>query len=78
MSKGVNDGGPAFPMPHVSNVNNGTMEWGESGMSLRAWLAGQALTSRGLYGANVREKEVAEECVRIADALIAKLNEGNQ
>lgn len=41
-------------------------------MSLRDWFAGQALASRGLYGANVREKEVAAECYAIADAMLAE------
>lgn len=34
--------------------------------------AGQALTSRGLYGANVRENEVAKECYTIASAMLAE------
>ena len=34
--------------------------------------AGQALTSRGLYGANVRENEVAKECYTIAFAMLAE------
>ena len=43
MSAPINDGGPAFPMRgmHV-NFGDGWIP-GQCGMSLRAWLAGQAL-----------------------------------
>jgi hypothetical protein len=81
MSK--NDGGPAFPMPHVCNVNNGTMEWGETGMSLRDWFAGQALTGAlanpnrynpdTLPSGYVVMENLAKDMVAIADALIAEL-----
>jgi len=37
------DGGSAFPMPPF-NCPNGDTDWGNSGMSLRDWFAGQALT----------------------------------
>ena len=62
--------GPAFPSPSVGEYANATKP--SIGMSIRDWFAGQALASRGMYGANVREKEVAEECYRIADAMLVQ------
>jgi len=66
----MNTGGPSFP-------NHETTSTGEPfhdhlGMTLLDWMAGQALTSRGMYGANVREKEVAKECYDIASAMLAE------
>ena len=72
MKEQFNDGGPAFPNRGDNTPTNPIYD----GMSLRDWFAGQALASRGMYGANVREKEVAEECYRIADAMIAELEKG--
>ena len=38
-----NDGGPAFPRTRDTEFGDGVMDNGSTGMSLRAWLAGQAL-----------------------------------
>ena len=65
----INDGGPAFP----------TMDPNEHyrlmGMTLRDYFAAAALSSRGMYGANIRENAVAKECYIIADAML-KAREG--
>ena len=65
----INAGGPAFP----------TMDPNEHyrlmGMTLRDYFAAAALSSRGMYGANIRENAVAKECYIIADAML-KAREG--
>lgn len=88
MSTPIHDGGPAFPHEANETVTQTVIIEGTSyclpvtqsvakpGMSLRDWFAGQALASRGMYGANVREKEVAAECYAIADAMIAEREKG--
>ena len=64
MSQPIDDGGPAFP----------TMDPNEHyrlmGMTLRDYFAAAALSSRGMYGANIRENAVAKECYIIADAML--------
>jgi hypothetical protein len=42
MNTPINDGGPAFPVPDVECAN-GQIQYGSSGMTLRAWLAGKAM-----------------------------------
>ncbi len=51
----INDGGPAFPQsplhgPNGEVVTIGAYVSGESGMSLRDWFAGQALTAVSMPG----------------------------
>jgi hypothetical protein len=70
----INDGGPAFPMPD-SHHANGQVQYGHLGMTLRDYFAAAALSSRGMYGANIRENAVAKECYIIADAML-KAREG--
>ena len=75
----IDDGGPAFPNKDAF----GNMI---PGMSLRAWLAGQALTGiqAFLYGAakdgalktDVDDRTVAKCACAIADAVIAALKGG--
>lgn len=68
MSLFPNDGGPAFPPsnPHT----------GETGMTLRAYLAGQALIGiiANVYGKAGEWEEAATDACEAADALILKLN----
>ena len=64
----MNDGGPAFPM-HERVV-------ALRGMSLRAWLAGQALNYA--CGISDSDEEAAEIAVRKADAVIKELEKGTK
>ena len=76
----------AFPMPPVYDAEAKRMIPGYVGMTIRCWLAGQALAgvvSRGVTDqfadvANIYQSEampaVARLCCRLADALIAELN----
>lgn len=64
------DGGPAFPYEEGANT--------KKGMSLRAWLAGQALSgTAGILGIphapGWTPEDIAARAVAIADAVIAKL-----
>lgn len=73
----IEDGGPAFPRPaSVGELEDGT-EWvsmAQSGMSLRAWLAGQALAGYAGRPYAPVSKEVARLCVAHADAVLRRLN----
>ncbi len=85
--KATKDGGPAFPVPDKDH-QDGQIEYGATGMSLRAWFAGQALAGMlagvGQLKSDPRlsqddlEKMVAESCVRIADAMLRALEGGQQ
>ncbi|MEJ8308557.1 hypothetical protein [Agrobacterium larrymoorei] len=66
-SKNIDDGGPAFPCE--GGVDSGL--YAAPGMSLRDYLAGQALIAGGQYLANFLPKEAAERAYQIADAMIA-------
>lgn len=69
----LSDGGPAFPGQGLFLFS--------PGMSLRAWLAGQAMNAFILLG-HEREAEedcatldeIAGDCVRVADFVLAELN----
>ena len=72
------DGGPAFPTP----FGCGDQEPERSGMSLRDWFAGQAMTGkiqaiRGGYWDARHMKQAAEACYKIADAMIAERENSN-
>lgn len=80
MKKIINDGGPAFPVS-TSALNDGPAyghqdgpdTWQFSGMSLRDYLAGQAL--HGLVKENQTKygKEViVKACYEYADAMLAE------
>ncbi len=79
----IDDGGPAFPMADgESELSTG---WYNSGMSLRAWLAGQALGGivRDYQGHEMREARhltdfeiIGRDAVSLADATIAALKKG--
>lgn len=80
MSK-PNDGGPAFPIPMTAwddqLSDNRVVPWSE-GMSLRAWLAGQALAGYAAWSptgvtAESEPRAAAKFCVQHADAVIAEL-----
>lgn len=70
----INDGGRAFPQPnHLIETDRGKEEaraWlQESGMTLRDWFAGQAMSARhDLY---LTRDLMAKDCYSFADAMIA-------
>lgn len=72
MSAPINDGGPAFPVPD-SHYPNGQTQYGASGMSLRDWFAGQAMTGfiSASTGRDVLAKLSADMCYQMADAMLA-------
>lgn len=74
MTNTINDGGPAFPLPDFAHPS-GQVESGTRGMSLRAYLAGQALAGllANQYAYNGNHEDVAEQAVNYADAVIARL-----
>ncbi len=87
----MNDGGPAFPslsrLQPLSNRDGDVVAYTINeeakrieGMSLRSWLAGQALTGSAFPTSKsfvVRRRDVAKCAVAIADATIAELNKTN-
>lgn len=77
----TNDGGPAFPVPG-SLHQNGQVQYGGNGMSLRDWFAGKALS--GLAASSYRAEgstpgaaaitqavTLSEHAFRLADAMLA-------
>jgi hypothetical protein len=83
----INDGGPAFPQHDLSGYGMGPSMRGQTdeaysgkytveGMTLRQWYAGQALAGHlaSMNPGSFSHEEcnhVAEQCVWLADALIA-------
>ena len=66
---GKNDGGPAFPQPSVWMPNLEQLHYGEAGMSIRDYFAGQWLVSNTFeFAAN--PIKVAERCYDMADAML--------
>jgi len=68
-----NDGGPAFP--NLKAHDSGPRDARNGGMSLRDWLAGQALVSGWLptqVAAEVGVQQLAWHCYDIADAMLAE------
>lgn len=81
MSQQIDDGGPAFPVyvPEGPMMLDGDPEhpaYVKPGMSLRAWLAGQALA--GLMNRYDEHPNNLAQCAELAcsaaDAVIAQLN----
>ena len=67
-----NDGGPAFPHPALGNEAF-QPSYDMSGMSLRDWFAGQALSSiymRFVPDAEPEADDVATQAYIIADAML--------
>lgn len=80
----INDGGPAFPIPHdvQAGLKNGTFGilYRHTGMSLRAYFAGQAMQGLLTQPAEPEfgPRHFAQAAVAAADALIAELNKTQQ
>jgi len=71
----INPNDPAFPNSFVDKTNpavNHTIV--VDGLSIRAWLAGQALSNPNICSAADTQAENAIEAVAVADAVIAELN----
>ena len=72
-----NDGGPAFPYPPILH-NDGQVEYGETGMTIRQWYAGRFLASMVVPQMGGIPKDdagillVVRLALRYADALIAE------
>ncbi len=73
MSAPFDDGGPAFPTKREALDPRATGWHMEDGMTLRDWLAGQALTSMNYdwFDSSNRNQEMAQESYNIADAMLA-------
>ena len=77
MSK-KNDGGAAFPQETPGPYRAGRKERGPStmrgGMTLRDWFAGQCLIGcvQHAYTSCIGDAELADDCYRMADAMIAE------
>lgn len=66
--------GPAFPVQAFVHPN-GEVQYGDDGMTLRDYFAGQALA--GYYSdpeLAITEKSIAIGCYSVADAMIAERN----
>lgn len=69
------DGGPAFPV--TSDIQDG---FGECGMSLRAWFAGQALVGlmSGYQSGPMGIEACAQTAIETADAMLRALERGQE
>ena len=75
------DGGPAFP--RCNEIHEG-IDYGGGGMSLRAWLAGMAITGafdrsgeKDYSCLQTMAKDIATDACAVADALITELETGH-
>lgn len=68
-----NEGGSAFPDPPVEHDKY----WysGSPGMSLRAWLAGKALSGVCITETNLPDHVIARQVVSVADAVLRQLQQ---
>lgn len=73
-TKTIDEGGPAFATPSVVH-ENGQIEVGSFGMSLRDWFAGKALSN--VYTASEQSPDKAAEwAYQVADAMISARKAG--
>lgn len=79
------DGGPAFPSSHDYGWSEKLKRYeavGDKGMSIRDWFAGQFLM--GLAAGQQRKmttlhaRDISADCYKIADAMLAEREKGNQ
>ena len=65
------DGGPAFPCPEVRDAQGNGITEGASGMSLRDYFAGQALTTilGHAAGLNDLHRKTGEDTSKIASVM---------
>jgi hypothetical protein len=78
MSAPIDDGGPAFPVQGYDNPNHG-WQYGDNGMSLRDWFAGQATVEDIKYYMSTSRDGFARTPVearwQFADAMLAARKE---
>ena len=85
MSRAIDNGGPAFPT--IGNIAHNSDWLSDDGMTLRDWLAGQALpaiitaTSAGQHDPSAKHGKgvvgsMAADAYEIADAMIAARAKG--
>jgi hypothetical protein len=70
----MKDGGPAFPVLDYNPIRE-QLECFSSGMTLRDWFAGQALSGYSVIfpeSGEIVPRSAAEWCYRMADAMIAE------
>ena len=79
MSNKINDGGPAFPVPSVGTGDpRDGMTRGSDGMSVRTWLAGQAMNgilSQSPTGFFAKRYNLWEACWNKANEFDAETGE---
>lgn len=68
----TNDGGQAFPRTWTAGSNGEYWPDSESGMSLRDWFAGQALTGLIHKDVEADPRRIAKGAYIIADAMLAE------
>lgn len=77
-----NDGGPAFPGAYTVYPHKGPVEGvvvAEGGMSLRDWIAGQALSGwLSDPSATASPEDTAERIYQYADAMLAERAKGGR
>jgi hypothetical protein len=78
MSKQINDGGAAFPIPNTYHAND-QIQYGQDGMTLRDYFAAAALNGFATNSETVTsERELAEWSYSIADEMIKARKGGDQ
>lgn len=75
MSESINDGGPAFPVPDTYHPN-GQVQFGSSGMSLRDWLAGEAMKGLLVSDPDLSYEQTADAAYKQADAMLVERVKG--
>ena len=79
--KTINDGGPAFPAQPIYKLDGAIISLNQGGMTLRTYLAGQALAGQLAFSPSDpfkkyhQPEEVANACFRFADAMLAAQEE---
>lgn len=73
MTERINEGGPAFPMPGMTGLPDGSFMYGEDGMTLRDYFAAKAM--QGNIASMVEGQEFdpsigAEWAYKVADAML--------
>lgn len=74
MTERINEGGPAFPMPGMTGLPDGSFMYGEDGMTLRDYFAAKAMqgdvTRVGYYSPGERMLMAAKNAYAMADAML--------